>query len=120
MIDQQQQTKELKYGQLPPEEEQEGIVKKTMDRINAYAFYMNRSFDDNKPDEGIDYATKMLEEMKTNALSPVHYNELSQTVLSELSTLSRNVFISLFNELFVTCINLTSAKVLFSISFAAF
>ena len=90
MSEQQQQPTELKYGQLPPEEEQEGIVKKTMDRINAFAFYMNRSFDDNKPDEGIDYATKMLEEMKTNALSPIHYYELYQTVLSELSRLGDN------------------------------
>lgn len=96
MTEAQEQT-ELKYGQLPSEPEQERITKQTLDKINAYAFYMKRELDDSKTDTAIDYATKMLEEMKTNKLSPIHYNELYQVVLSELSTLSmyfldRNLF----------------------------
>lgn len=81
---------ERKYGQLPPEEEQLELVQKMTERITGYGFLMNRQFDENKNDEAIKYATLMLEDMKTNLLTPVHYNELYQIVLSELSRLALN------------------------------
>jgi len=81
---------ELKYGQLPPDAEQLAFVKQASDRIQRNAFLMNRMFDENNVDEAMNYAGQMLEDMKTNILSPIHYNELYQLVLSNLSTLSIN------------------------------
>lgn len=79
---------ELKYGQLPPDEEQMKLVKVASERINALGFMMNRQFDEGKIEEGLKHAVKMLDDMKTNLLSPIHYNELYQVTLSQLSGLS--------------------------------
>jgi vacuolar protein sorting-associated protein 35 len=78
----------LKYGQLPPEPEQLEFVREASERIQGYGFLMKRQFDEGKVEEGLKYATEMLQDMKTNQLSPVHYNELYQLVLSELSVLA--------------------------------
>ncbi|OHT15120.1 Vacuolar protein sorting-associated protein 35 containing protein [Tritrichomonas foetus] len=84
----QQPPTELKYGQLPPEEEQEACVKEATERIQGYGFLMNRQFDEHDVEEGLKYAKLMLEEMKTNMLTPIRYNELYQLTLSHLSSLS--------------------------------
>ncbi|KAK8866915.1 Vacuolar protein sorting-associated protein 35 [Tritrichomonas musculus] len=79
---------ELKYGQLPPDEEQEVFVKEANDRIQGYGFLMNRQFDEKNVKEGLRYATLMLEDMKTSVLTPVRYNDLYITILSHLSSLA--------------------------------
>lgn len=76
----------IPYGQLPPESEQLKIVAQANEKIQGYAFLMNRQFDEGKYEDGLRYATKMLDEMKTNLLSPIHYNELYNNVMSELSS----------------------------------
>jgi vacuolar protein sorting-associated protein 35 len=78
----------LKYGQLPPDAEQVASVKAALERIHGLGFLMNREFDQSRPDQALSYAEQMLEDMKTNLLTPIHYNELYQVVLSELSRLA--------------------------------
>ncbi|EAX96786.1 Vacuolar protein sorting-associated protein 35 containing protein [Trichomonas vaginalis G3] len=78
---------ELKYGQLPSEEIQQKVVREVLEKVNGLAYLMRRNFDNNKIDDALKYATLMLEEMKINTLSPIHYNELYQVVLSELTIL---------------------------------
>lgn len=82
-----QATPELKYGQLPTEEVQQRIVKEVLEKISGLAYLVRRRFDNNEVDEALKYATLMLQEMSINTLSPIHYNELYQVVLSELSVL---------------------------------
>jgi vacuolar protein sorting-associated protein 35 len=80
----------LKYGQLPPEAEQLDFVREASELVQGYGFLMKRQFDEGKVDQGLAYATEMLQAMKTSVLNPVHYNELYQLVLSELSVLALN------------------------------
>ena len=80
----------LKYGQLPPEPEQEKFVKEAMDRIQGRGFLMNRAFDNGDVEQALKEATLMLEDMKTNIVTPIHYNELYQVVLSQLAQLALN------------------------------
>jgi vacuolar protein sorting-associated protein 35 len=87
---QQKEPPALKYGQLPPEQEQLDFVHEASERIQGYGFLMKRQFDESKVEDALKYATEMLQDMKTNLLSPVHYNELYQLVLSELSVLALN------------------------------
>ena len=79
---------ELKYGQLPTDAEQDALVKKMSERIAAFSYYMKRSFDQGQVDEALKHATNMLEELRTNLLSPINYNVLYQQTLSELLLLS--------------------------------
>jgi vacuolar protein sorting-associated protein 35 len=76
-----------KYGVLPPEPEQVAFVAAASERIQSYAFLMNRQFDEGQPEKALEYATTMLDDMKTNLLNPIHYNELYQLILSNLSRL---------------------------------
>jgi vacuolar protein sorting-associated protein 35 len=78
------------YLALPSEAEQRTFVNEAVERIEKFAFLMNREFDDNKPDKAFAHAITMLEDMKTNILSPIHYNELYQTVMGHMSHLSLN------------------------------
>ena len=87
--DQNQETT-LKYGQLPPEPEQVQFVKEALDRIQGRGFLMNRAFDQGDVETALQHATMMLEDMKTNLVTPIHYNELYQLVLSQLSGLALN------------------------------
>ena len=64
-------------------------MKEASERIQGYGFLMNRKFDEHEVDEALNYAKLMLDEMKTNMLTPVRYNELYQLALTFLSQLAQ-------------------------------
>ncbi|KAH0792263.1 Vacuolar protein sorting-associated protein 35 [Histomonas meleagridis] len=82
------QQPELKYGQLPPDAVQVQFVKEASDRIRGHGFMMNRSFDEGKVPEALQHAKLMLEDMRTNTLCPIHYDEIYQHALNQLSSLA--------------------------------
>ena len=49
---------------------------------------MNRSFDEGKVPEALQHAKQMLDDMRTNTLCPIHYDEIYQQALTQLSSLS--------------------------------
>ena len=74
--------------QFLDEKSQKEIVAKSLENIYAHTFLMNRSLDQNEVTKAFDYATKIIEPLKTKALTPQNYNQIYQSVSASLFQLN--------------------------------